>query len=112
MSVVELIGGTLALSIEVLVDVILAQPLKATSGEKTARLGSHGVVANRKLYRLAEPTHLGVSALAESLRDAEVETGDQRPVDVGGQRSESQKSSKSKSGVSRPAGSGPELEDK
>ncbi len=112
MPVVELIGDILALSIEVLVGVILAQPLKATSREKTTRPGSHGVVASRKLYRLAGPAHLGVLALVEKLRDAEVEIGGPRPVDVGSQRSKCQRGPESESGGLRPAGSGPKLEDK
>ncbi len=93
MPVVELVGGTLALSMEVLVGVILTQPLKATSREKTARPGSHGDVANRKLHRLVGPAHFGVSALAERSRDTEVEAGGQRPADaeVEGQRSGSQR---------------------
>ncbi len=82
MQVVELVGGTLALSIEVLVGVILAQPLKATSREKKTRPGSHGVVASRKLHRLVGPMHLGVSALEERPRDAEVEAGCQRLADA------------------------------
>ncbi len=45
MQVVELAGVILALSMEVLVGVILAQLLKHTSGEKTAWPGSHGFVA-------------------------------------------------------------------
>ncbi len=114
MPVVELVGVTLALSMEVLVDVILIQPLKATSGEKTARPGSHGVVASRKLYRLAGPAHFGVSAPAERPRVAEDEAGGQRPVDAEaeGQRSGGQRDQESESGGPRPAGSGPELEDK
>ncbi len=112
MPVVELVEGTLALSIEVLVDVILAQPLKATSGEKTARPGFHGVVASRKLYCLAGPTHLGVLAPVKRPRDAEVETGGPRPADAGGQRSEGQRGPESESGGPRPARSGPKLEDK
>ncbi len=59
---------------EVPVDVILAQPLKATSEEKTARPSSHGVVASRKLYCLTGPTHSGVLAPAERPRDADEET--------------------------------------
>ncbi len=78
MPVVELVGGTLALLMEVLVDVILAQPLKATSGEKTAWPGSHGVVASRKLHCLAGPAHLGLSAPAKRPKDAEVEARGQR----------------------------------
>ncbi len=93
MPVVELVGGTLAISMEVLVGVILAQPLKATSGEKTARPCSHGVVASRKLHRLTGPAHFGVSAPAERPRDAEVEVGGQRPADAEaeGQRSGGQR---------------------
>ncbi len=61
MQVVELAGVILALSIEVLVGVILAQLLKATSGEKMAWLGSHGFVVAKKLYCLIGSTHLGMS---------------------------------------------------
>ncbi len=93
MPVVELVGGTLALSMEVLVGVILAQPLKATSREKMARLCSYGLVASRKFHRLVGPAHFGVSAPAERPRDVEVEAGGQRPADaeaegqrLGGQR--------------------------
>ncbi len=82
MPVVELVGGTLSPSIEVLVGVIFAQPLKATSGEKTARPCSHALVASRKLHRLAGPAHFGVLAPAERLRDVEVEAGGQRPADA------------------------------
>ncbi len=80
-------------SMEMLVGVILTQPLKATSGEKTARPGSHGVVASRKLHRLAGPAHFGVSALAERSRDVKVEAGDQRSADAEaeGQRSGGQR---------------------
>ncbi len=122
MQVVELVGGTLALSMKVLEDVNLVQPLKATSGEKTARPGSHGVVASRKLHCLARPAHSGVSAPAERPRDAEIEVGGQRPADAeaggprpsdtGGQRSEGQRDPESELGGPRLARSGPELEDK
>ncbi len=93
MPVVELVGGTLALSMEVLVGVILAQPLKATSGEKTARPCSHGVVASRKLHRLVGPAHFGVSTPAERPRDAEDRAGGQKPADAEaeGQRSGGQR---------------------
>ncbi len=97
---------------EVLVGIILTQPLKATSGEKTARPGSHGVVANRKLHYLAGPAHLRVLAPAERPRDAEVEAGGPRLADAGGQRSEGQRGPESESGGPRPAGLGPKLEDK
>ncbi len=109
---IEQVGGTLALSMEVLVGVILAQPLKATSEEKTAWPGSHGVIASRKLHRLAGSAYLGVSAPAERPKDAEVEAGGPRLVDVGGQKSEGQRGPASKSEGPRPAESGPELEDK
>ncbi len=75
MPVVELVGGILALSMEVPVGIILAQLLKATSGEKTAWPCSHGVVASRKLHHLAGPAHFRVSAPAERPKDAEVEAG-------------------------------------
>ncbi len=110
MPVVELVGGTLALSMEVMVGVILAQPLKATSRKKTARPGSHGVVASRKLHCLTEPANLGVSAPVERLRDVEVEARGLRLADAGGHRSEGQRRGlESKSGGPRPAWSGPEL---
>ncbi len=53
-------------------------------------------------------------AEAEGQKTADAEVGDQRPVDaeVEGQRSEGQRGLKSKSGGPRPAGSGPELENK
>ncbi len=112
MPVIELVGGTLALSMEVLVGVILTQPLKATSREKMTRPGSHGVVASKMLHCLAGPVYLGVSAPAERLKDVEVEAGSPRPTDAGGQRSEGQRGPESESGVPRTAGSGAELEDK
>ncbi len=83
MQVVELADAILALSLEVLVGIILVQPLKATSGETTTWLGSHGVVAVRKLHCLARPTHLGVSAPVEKPRDADEKTGGLR---LGGQK--------------------------
>ncbi len=93
MPVIELVGGTLTLSMEVLVGVILAQPLKATSGEKTARPCFHGVVASKKLHRFTGPAHFGVSAPAERPKDVEVEAGGQRPADAEakGQRSGDQR---------------------
>ncbi len=78
LQVVELTGIILTLSIEVLVGVILTQPLKATNGEKTAQAGFYGVIVNRKLYCLTEPTHSGVSASAERPKDADEETRGQR----------------------------------
>ncbi len=89
MPVIELVGGIFALSMEVLVGVILAQPLRATSGKKTARPCSHGVVASRKLHRLVGPAHFGVSAPAKRPRDVEEEVEGQRPADAEaeGQRS-------------------------
>ncbi len=51
-------------------------------------------------------------ALAERPRDAEVEAGGPRPADAGGQRPEGQRGPESESESPRPAGSGPELEDK
>ncbi len=86
---VELVGGTLALAMEVLVGIILAQSLKVSSGEKTTRPGSHGVVVSRKLHCLAGPTYFRVSALAERPRDVEIEAGGPRLADAGSQRSES-----------------------
>ncbi len=57
---------------------------------------------------------LGVLVLTGRSRDADAEVGGQRPADVEveGQRSEGQRGPESKSGGPRPAGSGPELEDK
>ncbi len=49
---------------------------------------------------------------AEDQRPANAEVGGQRLADARAQRSESPKGPKFKSGSSRPAGSGPELEDK
>ncbi len=69
---------------------------------------------DRKLYRLARPAHSGVLALAKRPRDAEAEARGQRPADAeaGGLRSGGQRVPESELGGSRPAGSGPELEDK
>ncbi len=86
--------------------------MKTTSGEKTARPGSHKVVTSRKLHRFAGSAHLRVSALAERPRDTEVEAKGPRPANAGGQQSEGQRGAKSESGGSKLAGSGPELEDK
>ncbi len=82
MPVVELVGGSLVLSIEVLVGVILAQPLKATSRQKTARPGSHRVAARWKLHCLTGPAHLGMSTPAERPRHAEVVAGGQKLADA------------------------------
>ncbi len=60
---------------EVLVGIILAKPLKTTSGEKTVWSGSHRFVAARKLHCLVEPMHLGVLALAKRPRDVNAEIG-------------------------------------
>ncbi len=94
---VELAYVILSLSIEVLVSVILAQLLKATSREKTAWQGSHGVIATRKLHCFVGPTHLGVSAPTKRPRDVDEEAGGQRPADAkargiraGGQRDQIQ----------------------
>ncbi len=70
---------------EVLVGVILAQLLKATSGEKMARPGSHGFVASRKLYRFVGPTHSEVLAPVERPRDVDEKTGGLRS---GGQKNQ------------------------
>ncbi len=74
---------------------------------------------DRKLHRFARPAHSGVSAPAERPKDVEAETGGQRPADAeagglrsGGLRSGGQRGPESESGGPRPAGSGPELEDK
>ncbi len=112
MLVVELVGGTLALLMEMLVGVILAQPLKATSGEKTTRPGFHKVIASRKLHCLTGPIYLRVSAPAERPRDVEVEASGPRLAYARVQRSEGQRSPESESGGPGSAGSGPELEDK
>ncbi len=61
-----------------LVGVFLAQLLKATSGKKTVWLGSYRVMVTKKLHRLVKPTHSGVSAPAERLRDANEEARGQR----------------------------------
>ncbi len=82
MPVVKLVGCIFALSMEVLVDVILAQLLKAISGEKIARPGSHGVVASRMLHRLVEPANLGVLDPSKKPRDVEVEEGDPMPANA------------------------------
>ncbi len=82
MQVIELGDVILALSIEVLVDVILAQLLKATSREKTARPGSHGVMITRKLQCFTRPTYSEVLAPTERPRDADEETGGQRLADA------------------------------
>ncbi len=79
---VELSGVILALSIEVLVGVILAQLLKATSGEKTALPGTHRFVPAKKFHCLAGPIHSRVSAPAKKPRDVDEETKGQRPADA------------------------------
>ena len=63
MKVVELAGVIFTLSIKMLISVIFTQLLKATSGKKTAWLGSHKLVAAKKLQRFARQMHLGVLAL-------------------------------------------------
>ncbi len=80
MQVVELAGVILALSMKVLVGIILVQPLKAISGEKTVWPGSHRFVAARKLHHLARPTLLGVLAPVERPKDANVEVRGQEEV--------------------------------
>ncbi len=82
MQVVKLAGVILALLIEVLIDVILAQPLKATSGEKIARPGSHGVMAIKKLHRLVRPMHSEVLAPIARPSDIDEEVEGQRLADV------------------------------
>ncbi len=79
---------------------------------------------DRKLHRLARPAHSGVSAPAERPRDAEAEARGQKPANAkagglrsgglrsGGLRSGGQRGPESELGGLRPAGSGPELEDK
>ncbi len=49
---------------------------------------------------------------AESQRPADAEAGSQSLADAGGQKSEGQRVPESELGGPRPAGSGPELEDK
>ncbi len=73
----------------------------------------------KKLYCLAGPTPLGVSALTGRSRDEVTEARGQRPADAEaegqrseGQISEGQRGLESKSGGPKPAESGPELEDK
>ncbi len=95
MQVVELAGVIVALSIEVLVGIILAQLLKATSGEKTTRLSSHGFVTARKLYHLVGPTHSRVSTPAKKPRDEDKKAEDQRPTDAESKRSKSRRSKRS-----------------
>ncbi len=112
MPVVELVGDILTLLIEVLVGVILTQPLKATSREMTTWPDSYRVIASRKLYRFTGPAHLELSTPAEKPRDAEVEARGPRPADAENLRSEGQRGPESKLGGPRPAGSGSELEDK
>ncbi len=67
---------------EVLVDIILVQPLKATSREKTAWLGSYRFIIARKLYCFVKPMHSGVLDLAKKPKDANEEARGQKPVDV------------------------------
>lgn len=65
MQIVELAGVTLTLLIKVWVGVIFTYPLKVTSGEKTARPGSHKFVAagaKKNLYCLVRPIYLAVLA--------------------------------------------------
>ena len=63
MQVVELADVIFALSMEVLISVIFAQPLKAISRKKMAQLGFHKFVPARKLQCFTRPTQLGVLAL-------------------------------------------------
>lgn len=66
MQVVELASIIFALSMDLLVDIIFVQSLKATSKEKMVWLDSYGFVvarASKKLHCLIGPTHFGVSAL-------------------------------------------------
>ena len=60
---VELKVVIFILSIEILVDVIFAQSLKATSREKMAQPSSYGFIATRKLYYVARLKQLRVLAL-------------------------------------------------
>lgn len=79
---IKLIGVILALLMEVLIDIILTQLLKATSGEDMARPGSYKVMATRKLYCFARLIYLEVSALVEKPRDINEEIKSQKPADV------------------------------
>ena len=63
MQIVELASVILTLAMEILVDVIFVQPLKAISREMTARPGFHGFVIAKKLHCLAIPIHLRVLVL-------------------------------------------------
>ncbi len=90
---VKLAGVILALSIEVLVGVIFAQLLKATSREKMAWLGFYRFIAATNLHCLARSIYLRVLALAKKLRGADIKARGQRPADAeigalrsGGQR--------------------------
>ncbi len=82
MQVIKLAGIILALSIEVLVDVILAQLLKAISGTKTAWLGSHGIMTTRKLHCLVGLTYSRGSTPVERPRNVDEEAGSQRLADI------------------------------
>ncbi len=68
MQVVELADIILALLIELLVGVILSQPLKATSGEKMARPGFHGFVAVILPYRAYVFRSVGSNRKAEGYK--------------------------------------------
>lgn len=95
---IELASVIFALLMEVLVDVILVQPLKATSREKTAWPVSHRFIIAKKLHRFTEPTHLAISALTERSRDTDAEAKDQKAATrAEGPRSEGQKGPESKS---------------
>lgn len=60
---VKLIGAIFTLLMEVLVCIILTQSLKAISKKKMVWPSFHEFIAAKKLYYLAGPTHLRVSAL-------------------------------------------------
>ncbi len=95
MQMVELVDIILVLSIEVLERFILAQPLKATSREKTSPPGSNGFMTARKLYCLAGRTHSGVSGLAERPRDVDKEVGGQRSANTESRKCKSKRSKRS-----------------
>ncbi len=87
MQVVELAGIILALSIEVLKGIILAQLLKATSREKTARPGSHGFMTAKKLHCLVRLTHLRVSSSIKRPKDVDKKARGQRSANAESRRS-------------------------
>lgn len=65
---------------EVLVNVILAQLLKAANKKKMAQPGSYGFIAARKFHHLIGPMHLRVLASAKKPRDVDIEAGGQGAI--------------------------------